>query len=50
MTKQQNKCASSEDSDQTDLSRHCSYEERLSHFIPTECTAKTLIRLGGYLG
>ena len=51
---QQNECAPSEDSAwasaQSDQSLRCLHEESLGPWLPTERTAKTLIRLGGYPG
>ena len=52
---QQNDCAPSEDSDQPGhlpslISLRCPHEETLGPQLPTECTAKTLIRLGGCPG
>ena len=36
-------------SSQSDQSQRCRPEEKLGPKLPTECTAKTLIRLGGWL-
>ena len=48
-------CAPSEDSDQPGhppslISLRCSHEESLAPWLPTECTAKSLSRLGGCTG
>ena len=37
-------------SSQSDQSFRCPHEESVSHWLPMECTAKSLIRLGGYPG
>ena len=52
---QQNDSAPSEDSDQPGhsailISLRCPHEQSLGQYLPTERTAKTLIRLGGYPG
>ena len=48
-------CVHSEDSDQPGhplslISLHCPQEETIDPWLPTECTGKTLIRLGGCPG